>query len=195
MMKVPLHFQMGFMVWGTSIHHRFSQASGEMPKEHRFVENPIFTAKQHERNIFTDQPLSLGWALSEWSPTEQTGLVAVSDQAHPSAPMGPSRARACSPQTQPPKCGMGCDTTYPAPATHPESTASSAPAAVQSSASWVYSQGKSCSQTTKLTKKYSIKTMKNHSERQTHFTQESLKRSPECLWEGYKLFFNFEQWD
>lgn len=169
MTKVPLHFQMGFMGWGISIHHRFSQAPGEMPKEHHFVEKPIFTAKEHEWNIFTDQPLSLGWALSEQSPTEQGagGCVRLSTSQCPDG----SQQSPCLFSTEPQKCSMGCDnTTYPAPGMHPESTASSAPAAVQSSAFWIYSQGKSCSQTMKLTKKYSIKTMKDHSERKMHFT-------------------------
>jgi len=53
---------------------------------------------------------------------------------------------------------------------HAESTASAAPAGAQSAAFWGYKQGESCSQTIKSRKKYSIKTTKNHCERQMHLT-------------------------
>lgn len=78
---------MELKVWHMPVHQRCSPAPEQVSGEHHFTENSIFAAKQHEWPIFTEQPVSLGWAHSEQSPAEQGGLVAASDQSHPSAPV------------------------------------------------------------------------------------------------------------
>lgn len=132
----------------------------QMPREHHLVENPIFTAKQHERPVFTDQPVSLGWTHGA-EPSRAGGaggcIWLIPFQCPSSQP---SRAHACSPQAEPRKQRMSCgNTTYPEKRVwaveippipcqecRPWSTVSSAPAMAQSPAFWIYEQGKSCSQ-------------------------------------------------